>query len=620
MVKRILVPSTVAAAMFALSIGIAHAAATPELRAELQHSQVREGEPVRLTLRTDADAEAPDLTPLEQDFEILGTQQSQRLQITNGRAESSRDWIVTLMPKHQGAVQIPAIRAGDAVSEPLELTVADATPPPSRNDAPDIFVESEVDDAAPYVQGEVRYTVRVFDGVGMLDGSLTEPSAQDLRVTPVGEAHTYETTVKGRRYHVHERQYAISPLRSGDVTIPGLTLEARVPSQGRRGDRSGGSLFEEMFGEDPFAGFPGGGFDPSFMDGFFGGGQSLRLRSNPVSLAVRARPGDAGQGWFLPARKVELVESFSPEHPTFQVGEVVRRTLTLRALGASSEQLPRFAIPEVDGARIYDEGSRDRSAPSDEGTVSILERTVGIVPTRAGTVTLPAIEVEWFDVAAGEKRTASLPAHTIEVSPAAGQASPQQAAASAKAAEPAPAAAPAAREPAAAQAPSPASVSAPVPAAMEAERTWLWPLAVVIAFGVGVGSAIVLLRRGRPAASLPGVPAGNGDASLRKITRDLRRACDAGEALSAREALVRWARTSFPGITAITPAGLAERLGSARLAAAVRDLDRAIYARESGGWRGTELWQAFREASRTDDVAGDDAPELRALYPDLTRA
>jgi hypothetical protein len=618
MVKRDLIRSATAAVIGALLCAVASTATAAALHAELEHSRVREGEPVRLLLRSEGDGagEIPDLTPLEEDFEVLGTQQSRRLQIVNGRAESSLDWIVTLLPRRAGAISVPAMRAGDAVTEPIELTVAAAAVPEERADAPGVFVEAEVDEASPYVQGEVRYTVRVFDGVGMLEGSLTEPKGDDLRVTPLGETRSYETTVNGRPYRVHERQYAVAPLRSGDVTIPGVTLEARVRApQGRRVDPFGGSLFEEMFGEDPFAGFPGGGFDASFFDEFLGRGQNVRLRSNPVALEVRARPGSASEEWFLPARKVELVESFAPESPTFRVGEVVRRTVTLRALGASSEQLPRFAMPEVEGVRIYDEGSRDGSAPSDDGTVAILERTVGILPTRAGAVTLPAIEVKWFDVEAGETRTASVPARTIEVSPAAGQPAAEPAAAAAHARTTA--SAPAAR---AVEGAAAAPVVEAVRPTDEADRTWFWALVVCAALGAGAAAGFLLVRRGRPAGVATGEAATSGEPSSRRLARALRRACDAGDAPAAREALVRWARASLPGLAPVTPAAIADRLRSARLGAAARDLDRAIYAPDGGSWRGAELWQAFREASRTDDVQESATPELRSLYPELGRA
>src|SRR5690606_21333953 len=111
---------------------------------------------------------------------------------------------------------------------PLVLEVADTATAPHRSgrtagthdaDPPALFVEAEVDDGSPYVNGEIRYTVRVYDGVGMLEGALSEPAGEDLRVTPVGETRRFETEIDGRRYRVHERQYTIAPLRSGRVEI-----------------------------------------------------------------------------------------------------------------------------------------------------------------------------------------------------------------------------------------------------------------------------------------------------------------------------------------------------------------------------------------------------------------
>jgi hypothetical protein len=541
------------------------------LRAELDHAQAREGEPVRLILRQSGAAAAPDLSPLEADFEIVGTQQSQRFEVVNGRAASSHDWIVTLLPRRKGTIEIPAIRAGDATSAPLQLVVSDAPPPPSRADAPDLFVEAEVDQPSPYVQGEVRYTARVFDAVGMLEGSLTEPTATDLRVTPLGEAKTYETTVNGRPYRVHEREYAMSPLKSGEIAIPSLTLEARLPeTRGRARDSRSGSVFAEMFGEDLDAGFPGGGFAQPFFGGFFDRGQVVRVRSNPVSLAVQARPGGTETGWFLPARKVELVETFAPANPTFRVGEVVRRTVALRALGAASEQLPRFEIPAVSGVRVYDEGSRDGSAPSADGTVSIFERTVGILPTKAGAVELPAIQVEWFDVAAREKRVATLPARTIEIQPGLGEAT-EATAPAAKTATAAATSQTTVAEAAAATAAQPTTAVAAPPAS---ERSpWLIPGIAGLALAAGIGAAFALRRRSFPrAAATEGAASAATPGTPRRLAREIRAACDRRDARAAREALVRWAKASSPGAGSdfLTPRQRTSRRGPER--ARPRDL------------------------------------------------
>lgn len=591
-------------AVLALTLSLPVAAAAG-LHAELAPPSIHEGETVQLLLRQSGDAStAPDLSPLTQDFEILGTGRSQRVAIHNGVIATSTDWTVTLKPRRKGRIEVPALRAGNASSAPLELIVDDAPPPPQRADAPDLFLEAEVDQSTPFVQGEVRYRVRVFDGIGMLDGTLTEPTSNDLRISPVGEPRTYETEVAGRPYRVHERQYAVAPLRSGELTIPGVTLEARVPDPRPRDARSGRSLFEEVFGGDPFAGLPSG-FASSFFDRAFARGEQVRIRSNPVSLSVRARPTDATSGWFLPARDVQLVESFSPESPRWVVGETVQRTIAIRALGAAPEQLPRIAHPSAEGARIYDEGSRSSTTSSETGTVSVLEQSFGLVPTTAGTLTLPAIEVEWFDTAAGEKRIASLPERSFEVLPGAGQ-SP-----TAGERKPAPvAAARGAANPSVGNHETSGSRELDPANSGALRALWLVPAAL---FVLAVGWFHMRRRRGaQSGSSAPEQPPQSAT-----LARELQRACENNEAPAARAALIRWARAVWPEAPFLGASLIARRLGSARLASAVAELDRTLYGVTREPWRGRELWQAFQQA-QSERKSAFAPPRLRALYPDFS--
>ena len=61
----------------------------------LDQSIIASHETFELTLRSDTDSgSAPDLSPLQEDFEILGTRQSRQVRIINGQSESWRDWIV----------------------------------------------------------------------------------------------------------------------------------------------------------------------------------------------------------------------------------------------------------------------------------------------------------------------------------------------------------------------------------------------------------------------------------------------------------------------------------------------------------------------------------------------
>jgi hypothetical protein len=67
---------------------------------------IRDGETVTLVLRHHGDdgrRTAPDLSPLRQDFDVLGSHQSQRTTVVNGTLDRSVDWIVSLAPHATGS-------------------------------------------------------------------------------------------------------------------------------------------------------------------------------------------------------------------------------------------------------------------------------------------------------------------------------------------------------------------------------------------------------------------------------------------------------------------------------------------------------------------------------------
>lgn len=571
-------------------------AAAPTLTARLSHDVVREGETVDLLLRYAGGypSEAPDVSALAKEFEIVGSRHSRRATVVNGLAESSFDWVVTLIPRGVGEVTVPAIRAGNASSLPLTLTVLDGATSTATGEAPDLFVEAEVEDDSPFVQGQVGYTVRVYDAIGMLQGSLSEPEAGGLRIEGASEDRSYETVSNGRPYHVYERRYAMFPQVSGKIVIPPVVLEAVVADRGR--SRRSPSPFDDLFA-DPFAGLGG-----SLLGQMVNPGRTVRVRSDAVTLDVKPRPEGMDGRWFLPARSVELTESWKPEPPTFRVGEPVTRTVVVRARGAASEQLPALDIPAAPGTRQYDDGSANRTLAAEDGVVSILEQSVAIVPTSPGTVVLPRVEVEWWDVGADEARIASLPERTLEILPS-----------SASAVAVAPASngdrgAPEIADPGPDDSPSeaPGILNARVPAV----GSWIVIIASIVVLAAGA-LVVPRLRRAEkgPTADRP-----------RSRVRAVRTACAAGRPAEAREALLRWSRARWPEDHPLNLRAIAGKLHATSLAEAIVELDRVLYSRApSASWSGSALWRAFDAArSRREPVPRSRGLTLPALYPETT--
>ena len=416
--------------------------ALADVRASLSQSQVALGDSFALRLEASGqpDGSAPDLMPLENDFKIEGSGQTSMTNVINGAVSRSHGWTITLSPKVTGNLTIPAIKVGSESSKPMSIAVVDAATLPRADLASTgLQVDMTVPDGTHYVQQQIPVTVRIMATAGLHDVELSEPSAPDVIVKQTGEDKSRTETIAGKSVSVVERTYLVTPQKSGEFVLPPVVLRGYVddPDAGRSffGDDDPFDAFRKQFG---FSGFGG-----SLLDRMMNQGQEVTARSKPLKLKIEARPGQQAS-WFLPAKNVKLVSQWQPANPVFKVGEADSKIVQLVALGASKEQLPDLHFNDVNGARIYVDRVDDRSVDTGQGTAAIKQYTLSIVPTRAGAVTLPGVEVNWLDTAVGKQKTARLATETIQVGGAttalSSQAAPQPATAvkAAASSEPAP--------------------------------------------------------------------------------------------------------------------------------------------------------------------------------------
>ena len=383
--------------------------ATDVLQASVNANKVGFGDTVTLTLTADSDTltSRPDLTPLEDDFDLVSQSTSSQTQIINGNRSATVSWLITLAPKSKGSLEIPAISAGTAASNPLTIDVVDVADLPAGTSLSQaLHVEVMVDDKPHYVHGEIPITVQVIDAAGMTQATLQAPTSKDFTLRQTGEDQYQQTQINGRPVTVMQRQYLLTPLKSGVLTLPPVQLRGTVPSP----------VDNRMMRNRPAlpAGFGGSLFGSSLFDQMFNQGEQVRVQSEPVSLTIKASPV-SDSNWFLPAKDVQISAEWAQSVPEFKVGEAASRTVRLLALGAAQEKLPNLKFENTDGARIYLDRSDDKSADTAQGTAAVREFKLSIVPTRSGEMELPAIDVSWWDTESDQQRIASLPAETIFV-------------------------------------------------------------------------------------------------------------------------------------------------------------------------------------------------------------
>jgi hypothetical protein len=521
---------------------------------------------VRVVFETDQDVDdSPDFSPLAGDFEILGTSQSTSVNIINGRMKRAATWNVDLMAKRQGKLIIPALRIGNEITRPITLTVTAAATGADGVPVSDVFLEVDVDHAEPYVQGQFILTIRLLRRVQFGNASLTEPTVRggDVVSERLGDDVSYETQRGGATLGVIERRYAMFAQQSGPLIIEPLLFE------GRAGGRSTTV------------------FDP------FGRGRVIRARSEPVALDVQPIPPDfSGRTW-LPARNLLLVESMPDANPMFRVGEPVTRTLTLRADGLASAQLPELRARVPDGIRQYPDQPILENRAAAEGLTGIRQEKVALIPSQAGTLTLPAVEIPWWNTRTDQLEYARLPERTVEVAPADGVTVAE----------------------------TPLLETVPVAAGgsliglpgetapLMYDRRWQW-----ISAGLGAGWFVTLVlwfwsRRRRSTPREESVRP-----SRRQLVAAVKKACSAGDAAAAKDALLNWAAWQWPGSQIRSLGDLAARLDG-DLQQCVHDLSQSLYSGTPYSWDGTATWSAFVARRRTPKAQpGTTDPELEPLY------
>ncbi|WPO98100.1 hypothetical protein SFA35_15740 [Pseudomonas sp. HR96] len=150
------------------------------------------------------------------------------------------------------------------------------------------------------------------------------------------------------------------------------------------------------------------------------------VQSQALNFAVTQPAGvPIGQS-VLVARAVSLSQTLEPSSSALQVGDSVRRQVTLSADGAQLMLLPAVPLAEVDGLRRYLDAPQLKALDDGRGQISGAQRSDGAsyVIQRQGDFALPAIELSWWDSDAHRLRSAQLPALTFKARAAAARSTP----------------------------------------------------------------------------------------------------------------------------------------------------------------------------------------------------
>lgn len=493
---------------------------------------------------------------------LRNTGYQQSSSTVNGQTQNTTEWRLTLLARESGNTEIPAFDVAGLLTQPIRLEVL---APVDTGEAPDYFMTLTLDSENPYVQQQVRAQVKLHFAMNPEGGSVNFPTVEHLQIEQIGQDQQTQELIDGKRYLVITRNYAITPRRSGELTIPAIYFDGQV----RRMPTTGFSALGRI--------------------------EPVSMGTNAQTLNVRPRPA-AFTGTWLPTPRLSLEEAWEPDTLRFTVGEPITRRITITAAGLRPEQLPELEVDYPQGLRVYpDRGQSEQIAARGTNLARAVFATA-IVPASAGSYELPEVRIPWWNTETDQAEVAVLPARTIEVInppgglqvPGAVQSLPEESA-------------------------DTAANATPVTETVIDYQAGYWPWLSATFALLWLVTLLMWLYNNKKQHQQPTSTA-KIPVAARPALQQLKHACMKNQASEARRALLAWhqART---GRVAKGLQDVAAQLQSIPLQQQAERLEHALYSAQPGQWsEGKQLWQVIQALHRQDEIELTNYQGLPPLY------
>ncbi|MDX2345249.1 MAG: BatD family protein [Legionella sp.] len=285
----------------------------------------------------------------------------------------------------------------------------------------------------------------------------------------------------------------------------------------------------------------------------------------PTTLKIKAIPNHFTPSTWLPAKVLSVQENYNQSDSHLSEGSTLTRTITLKASGLPAELFPPIEPKTNDTFKIYPEQPVRNNAIMGDTVIGNVTIKINYLFNHSGAITIPEQQFVWFNTETQQTSKVTLPAKTFQII-----------------------------------ADSSSAPTAPTPLATPTsttEKPQLQPIQKNPAFLHGLIFHIALFATFLLLSCICIL-------SKKKIAqpnrlRPLKKACRRNHPEAAREALLHWARQTWPNASILNLNDIIQQTTNSTLANALHALSETLYQnKKSVSWEGNTLWLAIQACTK----------------------
>ncbi|MCK5902073.1 MAG: protein BatD [Cocleimonas sp.] len=575
MVKKSLTPLKISIIHLLFLLSFIYSVSLPaaELTVHLDRSELTVDEDFELTIASNSvNSGKIDLSPLEQDFEIIDRYRQSSVHVLNGEVKQATTWTLTLAAKHAGNITIPTLIVGNDSTKKIKINVKETH---KKNKDQNIIVEATIKKTSTYVQGQFIYEQNLYFSKPFRENSsLTRPRLTSGRaeIEALGTTPKRIVQYNGKEYNLITRRFSIIPQESGRLTLAPSIFSGTLRRESQRS------------------------MNNSFV--YSTRSKRIRVRSKAVSIDVKPRPIEfTGKDWII-AKDFSMHINWSIPPTDLKAGDPITLVLGVIVDGLKAEQLPEINLQAPDGIKLYPEKPSFQNTHNMEGIVGTMNKNIVLISMGGGEFKLPALSIPWWNSESNQQEIATIKATTLNVS-----------------GSPAPVIKAQKKQLTITQ---PAHNPTPLKISSELSNSLIIIVSMaslLLLLATGWFIFIVKKVRFKPLNPFTHWQNKQGKKHPHDFLDPLEQACLNNNSIAAQQALQHWARTR--GLVPATLVKLGETTHP-ELQHQIEQLNQVLYSKTKLKWKGAPLWQAVEAYQRVlktkTEVTKGKSHHLKPLY------